>query len=331
MESKIIFYQNQNSNVVINVTYFEDNFWLTQRLIAQLFGVEVPAINKHLNNIFEENELDKETTISKMEIVQQEGNRQVRRQVEFYNLDAIIAVGYRVNSKQATQFRIWATKTLKEYIIKGFVLNDEMLKNGKPFGKDYFNELLERIREIRASERRVFQKLGDIFEQCSADYSKDAEETKLFYKMVQNKLHFAVTGNTAAEIDYNRADRNKDFMGLSTWKNAPNGKILKSDVAIAKNYLNENEIGDLNLLVSAFLDLAEFQARRNQLMNMKDWLERTNKFLESNSLDVLPNAGIISHEQAVEKAHQEYDHFRIEQDKNYLSDLDRELKRIGNK
>ena len=238
MESKIIFYQNQNSNVVINVTYFEDNFWLTQRLIAQLFGVEVPAINKHLNNIFEENELDKETTISKMEIVQQEGNRQVKRQVEFYNLDAIIAVGYRVNSKQATQFRIWATKTLKEYIIKGFVLNDEMLKNGKPFGKDYFNELLERIREIRASERRVFQKLGDIFEQCSADYSNDAEETKLFYKMVQNKLHFAVTGNTAAEIVYNRANRNKDFMGLSTWKNAPNGKILKSDVAIAKNYLN---------------------------------------------------------------------------------------------
>lgn len=331
MESKIIFYQNQDSNVVINVTYFEDNFWLTQRLIAQLFGVEVPAINKHLNNIFEENELDKEATISKMEIVQQEGNRQVKRQVEFYNLDAIIAVGYRVNSKQATQFRIWATKTLKEYIIKGFVLNDEMLKNGKPFGKDYFNELLERIREIRASERRVFQKLGDIFEQCSADYSKDAEETKLFYKMVQNKRHFAVTGNTAAEIVYNHADRNKDFMGLSTWKNAPNGKILKSDVAIAKNYLNENEIGDLNLLVSAFLDLAEFQARRNQLMNMKDWLERTNKFLESNSLDVLPNAGIISHEQAVEKAHQEYDHFRIEQDKNYLSDLDRELKRIGNK
>ena len=203
MESKIIFYQNQDSNVVINVTYFEDNFWLTQRLIAQLFGVEVPAINKHLNNIFEENELDKETTISKMEIVQQEGNRQVKRQVEFYNLDAIIAVGYRVNSKQATQFRIWATKTLKEYIIKGFVLNDEMLKNGKPFGKDYFNELLERIREIRASERRVFQKLGDIFEQCSADYSKDSEETKLFYKMVQNKLHFAVTGNTAAEIVYN--------------------------------------------------------------------------------------------------------------------------------
>jgi hypothetical protein len=331
MENKIIFYQNKDSNVVINVTYFEDNFWLTQKLTAQLFGVEVPAINKHLNNIFEENELNKEATISKMEIVQQEGSRQVKRQVEFYNLDAIIAVGYRINSKQATQFRIWATKTLKEYIIKGFVLHDEMLKNGKPFGKDYFNELLERIREIRASERRVFQKLGDIFEQCSADYSKDAEETKLFYKMVQNKLHFAITGNTAAEIVYKRVDRNKDFMGLSTWKNAPNGKIVKSDVVIAKNYLNENEIGDLNLLVSAFLDLAEFQARRNQLINMKDWLDRTNKFLESNSLDVLPNAGAISHEQAIEKAHQEYEHFRIEQDKNYISDLDRELKRLNNK
>ncbi|PJJ07073.1 hypothetical protein CLU83_0214 [Flavobacterium sp. 1] len=331
MENKIIFYQNKDSNVVVNVTYFEDNFWLTQKLTAQLFGVEVPAVNKHLNNIFEENELNKEATISKKEIVQQEGNRQVKRQVEFYNLDAIIAVGYRINSKQATQFRIWATKTLKEYIIKGFVLNDEMLKNGKPFGKDYFNELLERIREIRASERRVFQKLGDIFEQCSADYSKDAEETKLFYKMVQNKLHFAITGNTAAEIVYKRVDRNKDFMGLSTWKNAPNGKIVKSDVVIAKNYLNENEIGDLNLLVSAFLDLAEFQARRNQLINMKDWLDRTNKFLESNSLDVLPNAGAISHEQAVEKAHQEYEHFRIEQDKNYISDLDRELKRLNNK
>jgi hypothetical protein len=331
MENKIIFYQNQNSNVIINVTYFEDNFWLTQKLIAQLFGVEVPAINKHLNNIYEENELNKDATISKMEIVQQEGNRQVKRQVEFYNLDAIVAVGYRVNSKQATQFRIWATKTLKEYIIKGFVLNDEMLKNGKPFGKDYFNELLERIREIRASERRVFQKLGDIFEQCSADYNKDAEETTLFYKMVQNKLHFAITGNTAAEIVYNRVDRNKDFMGLSTWKNAPKGKIMKSDVVIAKNYLNENEIGDLNLLVSAFLDLAEFQARRNQLINMKDWLDRTNKFLESNSLDVLPNAGGISHEQAIEKAHQEYDYFRNEQDKNYLSDLDRELKRLNNK
>jgi hypothetical protein len=263
--------------------------------------------------------------------VQKEGNRDVNRELDFYNLDAVIAVGYRVNSKQATQFRIWATQTLKEFIIKGFILDDERLKQGKRFGKDYFDELLERIREIRASERRLFQKLGDIFEQCSADYNKDADETKLFYKMVQNKLHFAVTGKTAAEIVHSRADKSKDYMGLTSWKNAPEGKILKSDVIIAKNYLQENEIGDLNLLVSAFLDLAEFQARRNQLMNMKDWLERTNKFLESNSLDVLANAGNISHEQAVEKAHGEYAHFRIEQDRKFLSDLDKELLRLTTK
>lgn len=328
MENKIIFYQNQNSNVVINVTYFEDNFWLTQKLIAQLFNCSTDNISLHLKNIFNSAELELNSVVEEFSVTADDGKNY---KTKFYNLDAIIAVGYRVNSKQATQFRIWATKTLKEYIIKGFVLNDEMLKNGKPFGKDYFNELLERIREIRASERRFFQKLGDIFEQCSADYSKDAEETKLFYKMVQNKLHFAITGNTAAEIVYNRVNRNKDFMGLSTWKNAPNGKIVKSDVSIAKNYLNENEIGDLNLLVSAFLDLAEFQARRNQLINMKDWLDRTNKFLESNSLDLLPNAGAISHEQAVEKSNQEYEYFRIEQDKNYLSDLDRELKKLTDK
>jgi hypothetical protein len=282
MENNIILYQTANGSVSISVKYENENFWLSQKLIAQLFGVEIPAISKHLSNIYETGELQQNATISIMETVQQEGTRNVKRTIEFYNLDAIIAVGYRVNSKQATQFRIWATQTLKEYIIKGFVLNDEMLKNGKPFGKDYFDELLERIREIRASERRLYQKLGDIFQQCSADYSKDAEETKLFYKMVQNKLHFAVTGHTAAEIIYNRVDNSKDYMGLTSWKNAPEGKILKSDVTIAKNYLLENEIGDLNLLVSAFLDLAEFQARRNQLMNMKDWIERTNKFIESN-------------------------------------------------
>ena len=328
MQNNIIFYQTENQNVTINVTYLNESFWLSQKMIAQLFGVEIPAISKHLNNIYQEKELKKEATISILETVQLEGNRNVKRNVEFYNLDAIIAVGYRVNSKQATQFRIWATQTLKEFIIKGFVLNDEMLKNGKPFGKDYFDELLERIREIRSSERRLYQKLGDVFEQCSADYSKNAEETVLFFKMVQNKLHFAISGKTAAEIIYDRVDKNKSHLGLTTWKNSPNGKILKSDVSVAKNYLNENEIGDLNLLVSAFLDLAEFQARRNQLMNMKDWLERTNKFLESNSLDVLHNAGKISHEQAVEKANSEYEEFRITQDKNYISDLDESIKKI---
>lgn len=329
MQSQLILYSGEAGHVHVTVTYLNDTFWLPQKAIAELFGVEVPAISKHLANIYQTDELQAQATISILETVQIEGVREVKRNVEFYNLDAIIAVGYRVNSKQATQFRIWATQTLKEFIVKGYVLNDDMLKNGKPFGKDYFDELLERIREIRASERRFYQKLGDIFEQCSADYAKNAEETSLFYKMVQNKLHFAITGKTAAEIVHDRADKTQANMGLSSWKNAPEGKVLKSDVGIAKNYLAENEIGDLNLLVSAFLDLAEFQARRKQVMNMQDWLARTNVFLESNQLEVLPNAGNISHQQALDKAHAEYEQFRIEQDKRYLSDLDKELKKIS--
>lgn len=322
---EILIYQNQEGKVKLTVTYKEDNFWLSQKLIAQLFDCSTDNVSLHLKNIFASGELSLNSVTEDFSATASDGKNY---KTKFYNLDAIIAVGYRVNSKQATKFRIWATQTLKEFIIKGFVLNDEMLKNGKPFGKDYFDELLERIREIRASERRVYQKLGDIFQQCSSDYSKDSEDAKLFYKIIQNKLHFAVTGQTAAEIVYNRVDKQKDFMGLTSWKNAPEGKILKSDVTIAKNYLQENEIGDLNLLVSAYLDLAEFQARRNQLMKMNDWLERTNKFLESNSLDVLPNAGIISHENAVEKAHSEYEQFRIEQDKKYISDLDAEISKL---
>jgi hypothetical protein len=325
MENQLLLYNSENGKVNITVTYHNETFWLAQKNMAALFGVEVPAISKHLKNIFETGELNETSVISKMETTATDGKRYL---TAFYNLDAIIAVGYRVNSKQATQFRIWATNTLRDYIIKGFVLNDELLKNGKPFGKDYFDELLERIREIRASERRFYQKLGDIFEQCSADYSKTAEETKVFFKTIQNKLHFAITGQTAAEIIHSRADKNKEFMGLATWKNAPDGKILKSDVSIAKNYLQENEIGDLNLLVSAFLDLAEFQARRSQVMNMKDWLERINGFLVSNRLDVLPNAGSVSHEEAIEKAHAEYEVFRIKQDQMYLSDLDKEIKKL---
>lgn len=328
MENKIVLYSTNTGSVNINVTYFNDTFWLTQKAIAGLFGCSSDNISLHLKNIFNSEELLQSLVTEDFSATASDGKNYVTK---FYNLDAIIAVGYRVNSKQATQFRIWATQTLKEFITKGFVLNDEMLKNGKPFGKDYFDELLERIREIRSSERRMYQKLGDIFEQCSADYSKNAEETILFYKMVQNKLHFAVTGKTAAEIVYTRVDKSKDFMGLTSWKNSPNGKILKSDVSIAKNYLAENEIGDLNLLVSAFLDLAEFTARRNQLLNMADWLQRTNKFLESNSLELLPNAGNISHQQAIDKAHLEYEAFRIIQDKNYLSDLDKEIKKITKK
>jgi hypothetical protein len=322
---EILIYQNQEGKVKLTVTYKDDNFWLSQKLIAQLFDCSTDNVSLHLKNIFASGELSLNSVTEDFSATASDGKNY---KTKFYNLDAIIAVGYRVNSKQATNFRIWATQNLKEFIIKGFVLNDEMLKNGKPFGKDYFDELLERIREIRASERRVYQKLGDIFQQCSSDYSKDSEDAKLFYKIIQNKLHFAVTGQTAAEIVYNRVDKQKDFMGLTSWKNAPEGKILKSDVTIAKNYLQENEIGDLNLLVSAYLDLAEFQARRNQLMKMNDWLERTNKFLESNSLDVLPNAGIISHENAVEKAHSEYEQFRIDQDKKYISDLDAEISKL---
>jgi hypothetical protein len=328
MEDKIILYQNEAGNVNISVTYLKDTFWLTQKAIAELFNCSTDNVSLHLKNIFNSEELVQNSVTEEFSATASDGKNY---KTKFYNLDAIIAVGYRVNSKQATQFRIWATQTLRTFIIKGFVLNDDMLKNGKSFGKDYFDELLERIREIRTSERRLYQKLGDIFEQCSADYAKNAEETKLFYKMVQNKLHFAITGKTAAEIIFNRADKTKDFMGLTSWKNSPDGKILKSDVSIAKNYLAENEIGDLNLLVSAFLDLAEFQARRNQLMNMNDWLERTNKFLDSNSLDILPNAGNISHEQAVEKAHKEYEQFRIVQDKKYISDLDKAIDNIEKK
>jgi len=328
MESTIVIYSHENSKTTINVTYHNENFWLTQKAMAQLFGCSIDNISLHLKNIFNEHELTENSVVEVFSVTANDGKNY---KTKFYNLDAIIAVGYRVNSKQATQFRIWATQSLKELIVKGFVLNDEMLKNGKAFGKDYFDELLERIREIRASERRVYQKLGDVFQQCSADYTKNSEEAKVFYKMVQNKLHFAITGQTAAEIIYNRVDQQKENMGLTTWKNAPKGKILKSDVAIAKNYLEENEIGDLNLLVSAFLDLAEFQARRKQVMKMSDWLERTNKFLESNSLDVLPNAGKISHDEAIDKAYTAYEIFRIEQDKKYISDLDEEIKKMGRK
>ena len=325
MQSKLILYSGETGNVQINVTYLNDTFWLPQKGIADLFNCSVDNVSLHLRKIFNTGELVSDSVIEESSITASDGKKY---EIKLYNLDAIIAVGYRVNSKQATQFRIWATQTLKEFIVKGFVLNDDMLKNGKAFGKDYFDELLERIREIRASERRFYQKLGDIFEQCSADYSKNAEETSLFYKMVQNKLHFAVTGKTAAEIVHTRADKTQSNMGLSSWKNAPEGKILKSDVGIAKNYLAENEIGDLNLLVSAFLDLAEFQVRRKQLMNMKDWLERTNSFLESNRLDILPNAGNISHQQALDKAHAEYEVFRVVQDKNYLSEFDKVIGKI---
>ena len=326
-QHSIVLYQTDSTNVCVSVCYADETFWLTQKAMAELFGVNVPNISKHLSNIYEEGELRKEATVSKMEIVQLEGERQVKRQAEFYNLDAIIAVGYRVNSKQATAFRIWATKTLKEYITKGFVLNDDMLKNGRPFGKDYFDELLERIREIRASERRAYQKIADVFEQCSYDYDKNSETTRAFYAFVQNKLHFAVTGKTAAELIYERADAAQPTMGLTTWSAAPDGKILKRDVTVAKNYLNEKELSRLNRLVTMFIDYAELMAEDEVLMSMKDWLDQTNVFLTNNRRKVLEGKGIVSHEQALDKATKEYEVFRVRQDKEYISEFDKEVEK----
>lgn len=322
-QKRVILYTTADGKVTVDVFFVEENFWLTQRTIAELFGVKTPAISKHLKNIYASKELRQEATISKMETVQIEGQREITREVEVYNLDAVIAVGYRVNTVRATHFRIWATNTLREFIIKGFVLNDQMLKNGRLFGKDYFDELLEKIREIRASERRAYQKIADVFEQCSSDYRSNSEETQLFYQIVQNQLHFATTGKTAAEIVYQRADSEKPFMGLTTWKNSPIGKILKSDVTIAKNYLNQEEVAKLNRLVSMFIDFAELRALNQHVMTMKDWLKQVEKFLNFTDQQILRNAGKISHEMAIAKASEEYEKYRIFQNREYISDFDR--------
>lgn len=324
---EILLYSDDSGKEFINVVFEDETFWLTQKAMAELFDVNVPAVSKHLQNIYEENELTRDATISKMETVQQEGERQVKRMVEFYNLDAIIAVGYRVNSKKATRFRQWATKTLKEYIQKGFVLNDEMMKNGRPFGKDYFDELLERIREIRASERRAYQKIADVFEQCSYDYDKNSETTKAFYAFVQNKLHYAVTGKTAAELISKRATLDSPTMGLTTWKGAPDGKILKSDTLVAKNYLNQKELSRLNRLVTMFIDYAELMAEDEQLMSMQDWLREADRFLANNRRQVLDGKGRISREAAVKKVSSIYEEFRKRQDADYISEFDRQTEK----
>jgi hypothetical protein len=327
MQKPILLYQTADTNINVEVTYIDENFWLTQKAIAELFGVDVRTVNEHLQNIFNSEELEKIATNRKIRIVQKEGNRQVNRELDFYNLDAIIAVGYRVNSKQATQFRIWATKTLKEFIIKGFVLNDEMLKNGASFGKDYFEELLGKIREIRSSERRFYQKVTDIYA-LSADYERTALETKKFFASVQNKLHWAISGKTAAEIIYTEADATKLHMGLSTWKDAPDGKIQKMDVVVAKNYLSENHIQELNRIVSAYLDLAENNAKRQLLMKMEDWSTFLNNFLQLSSYPILLDNGKISQLEAKIKAESEFDKFRIIQDRDYISDFDKEILKI---
>ena len=321
-KNNIILYKGDEGAATIEVLLKDDTMWSTQKTMAELFDVKVPAISKHLKNIFSEGELDENSVVSILENTASDGKTY---QTKYYDLDAIIAVGYRVNSKKATNFRIWATETLKEYITKGFVLDEELLKNGTRFGKDYFDELLEKIREIRASERRFYQKITDIYAQCSFDYNKDAEITRTFYATVQNKLHWAITHHTAAEIISERADSTRKNMGLTNWKNAPDGKILKSDAGVAKNYLSEKELRELNQIVNMYLDYAENQAERHKLMSMEDWVSRLDAFLNFNEYDILKNPGKVSHAVAKEIASKEFEKYRNIQDKEYISDFDKEV------
>ncbi|MGT2829945.1 RhuM family protein [Streptococcus hillyeri] len=320
--SNFILYTTPNGDVQLDILLQNENLWLTQKGIAELFGVSKSTVSEHLSNIFKDGELDKTATVRKFRTVRQEGNRAVQRELEYYNLDAIISVGYRVNSTKATQFRIWATNTLKEFIIKGFVLDDNRLKQGQTvFGKDYFRELLERIRSIRASERRIYQQVTDIFAECAIDYDSNSEITKRFYAMVQNKFHFAITGNTAAEIIYHKADADKEQMGLTTWKNAPNGRVLKSDVLIAKNYLQENEIRQLERTVTSYFDYIEGLIERRNTFTMQALADSIDRFLSFNEYEILEGKGTISKKQAEEKASQEYEKFNRTQ--KIVSDFDK--------
>lgn len=326
--SEFLLYTAPNGEVKVEVLLSGETIWLTQKRIAQLFGVGVPAISKHLDNIYDSGELQREATISILETVQQEGKREVKRKLEYYNLDAVISVGYRVNSAQATQFRIWATQLIKDYIIKGFAMDDERLKNGRFFGKDYFKELLERVRSIRASERRIYQQITDIFAECSIDYDPKSETTRLFYAHVQDKFHFAITGYTAAEIIALKADANQPLMGMTTYKNAPSGRVLKSDTTVAKNYLSEDEIKKLERAVSAFFDYIEGIIERRNTFTMEAFAESVNKFLAFNEYQVLEGYGSVSRKIAEQKAHAEYEQFNKQQ--KIESDFDREIKKLLN-
>ena len=326
-EFQFLIYNVPTEDVTVNAIIKDETIWLTQKAMAELFGVEVPAISKHLANIFEEGELSVDSTVSKMEIVQQEGSRNVKRKVDFYNLDAIISVGYRVNSGRATQFRIWATKVLKEYMTKGFALDDERLKQGKTaFGKDYFRELLERVRSIRSSERRIWQQITDIFAECSIDYDKDSEVTHDFYAMVQNKFHYAITGQTAAEIIAAKADRTQKNMGLTTWKHAPAGRILKSDVTVAKNYLEEKQIRQLERAVTGYFDYVEDLIERENTFTMQEFTQSINEFLAFRKYEILKDKGRITKKLAEQKAKEEYDEFNKTQ--KITSDFDMAVKRM---
>ena len=318
----LLIYKNSEGNIIVDAIYKDETLWLTQKGMSKVFDVQVPDISKRLTDIYNDGELDKKSTISKMEIVQSEGNRKVKRLVDAYNLDAIIAVGYRVNSKKATEFRIWATKVLKEYIQKGFALNDERFIRGNKYDSKYFDELLERIKTIRVSERMAYQKITDLFIATSTDYNPKSEEAYTFFKIVQNKLHFAISGHTAAELIYSRADSTKNHMGLTNWKNSPDGLIYKYDVSIAKNYLNEEELNRLNDLTNIFLVFAEDEAKERHVMTMKDWINATDDLLKFRRKKVLNNSGNISHKDAVEKAENEYEKYRIIQDQQYISSMD---------
>ena len=327
MESNIILYTSNNGDVSIQVRYEDGTFWLTQKRMAELFGVNVNTINYHLKELYNSAEIQENRTIRKIRIVQKEGKREVEREVAFYHLDAIIAVGYKVNSVEAVQFRQWATRTLNEFITKGYVLDKDRLKQGTQFGHDYFKELLEDIREIRASERRFYQKITDIYA-LSIDYVKEAPATKQFFATVQNKLHWAISGKTAAEIIYHTADAEKPHMGLTTWRHAPDGKIMKSDVSIAKNYLDEKHLKAINRLVSAYLDLAEDRAEQEIPTTMKEWSKILDGFLTVAGRPLLEGPGSISALEAKLKAEREYEIFRKRQDIEYVSDFDREIKRL---
>ena len=320
LEGNVLIYRSSTGRVNVSVLFSNETFWLSQKRMSELFNVTIPDITYHLKQLDESGEVHLSEAIKKILIPAEKWDEQG---VLMYNLDAIIAVGYRVNSYEATQFRIWAREVLKEYIIKGFVMDDERLKGKNPFGTDYFDELLERIREIRTSERRYYQKITDIYAECSIDYDRESEITRTFYKTVQNMMHYAVTHQTAAEIVYERADAEKPHMGLMTWKNAPDGRVVKSDVAIAKNYLSEQEVDELNLLTTAFLDIAERRARRHVLTTMAEWKGVLEQYLKATDADVLPNAGSVSHEEAEAKAFGEYEKFRRIQDKTLLSDFDK--------
>ena len=326
-ENNIIFYEDEEGNSKVEVVLKGDNVWLNANAIANLFNVQRPAIVKHINNIYNDEELDKNSTCSILEQVQLEGNRKVSRKKDYYNLDMIISIGFRVNSKKAIKFRTWANKIIKEYMVKGFTLNDERFINGNKYDTKYFDELLERIKTIRVSERMAYQKIMDLFIATSTDYNSKSEEAYTFFKIVQNKLHYAITGYTAAELIYERADSEKECMGLTNWKNSPDGLIYKYDVIVAKNYLNEEEINNLKDLTNMFLIFAEDEAKQRHVMTMKNWIDATDDLLKFRRKRILNNSGSVSHKEAIKKAENEYEKFRIKQDKEYISSMDEMYKR----